>query len=294
MTTCSKVRSFVRSRTGNLAMGAAMLLCAATAHAQASAIPSAQAGPEAQSATADLGRGTKLLGEMVKALGGDAWLNRQDWIYYGQAATFYKGLPHQGAPQFEEYYRAAPYAERVILVSHYGVFIETDHKDIAEVWNDDNGYEVTYKGTKPLPAKDVEDYERRRRHSLEVIVSDWLKQPGVIVTYGGSDMVERRLAEQVDILTTSNDAVTLQLDQNTHLPLSLTFQWRDPIYKDLNTDVEEFDGYHVIQGINTPYSIVRLHNGDMTSQRFLTKAVYNSKLPADLFDPARPLQKKAK
>jgi len=44
----------------------------------------------------------------------------------------------------------------------------------------------------------------------------------------------------------------------------------------------------------TPFSITRLHNGDLTGQRFLTKAVYNSKLPEDLFDPARPLEKKTK
>jgi len=220
---------------------AMLSLGAARMHAQASAIPSAQGEPGAQTPTTDSSKAKSLLDAMVKALGGEAWLNREDWIYYGRTASFYKGQPHEGAPEFEEYYRAKPFAERVILVSHYGVFIATDHKDIAEVWTDAGGTEITFKGTKPLPAKDVEDYERRRRHSLEVIVNEWLKQPGVVLTYGGSDMVERRLAEQIDIMTTNNDAVTLQLDESTHLPLSISFQWRDPLYKDLNTDVQEFD-----------------------------------------------------
>jgi hypothetical protein len=264
------------------------------ARAQASALPSAQAGPEAQPASGELSKGRKLLDEMVTALGGDAWLNRQDWIYSGRAATFYKGQPHEGAPAFEEYYRLHPFGERVVVISHYGVFIATDHSDIAEVWTGDNGYEITYKGSKPLPAKDVEDYQRRHRHSLDVVVNDWLKQPGVIVTYEGTNMVQRRLAEQVSILTTSNDAVTLELDEGSHLPLSLSFQWRDPLYKDLNTDEQQFDDYHAVQGIMTPFAITLLHNGDMTGQRFLTKVVYNAKLPADLFDPNRPLQKKTK
>jgi len=279
------------------------------ASAQASALPSAQVGPEVQPARGETGnqqpnncqqsnqqqsRGRKLLDEMVSALGGDAWLNRQDWIFYGRAATFYKGQPHEGAPQFEEYYRAEPFAERVVLISHYGVFLATNHRDVAEVWTSDNGYEITYQGTKPLPAKDVADYQRRRMHSLDVVVKDWLKQPGVLVTYEGTNMVERHLAEQVSILTASNDAVTLELDQSTHLPLSLSFQWRDPVYKDWNTDVQEFADYHEIQGIMTPYSITALHNGDTTGERFLTKVVYNAKLPADLFDPHRPLEKKAR
>jgi hypothetical protein len=267
-------------------------------YAQASALPSAQVGgdvPTTRGVGDDpVGKGRKLIDQMVKALGGDAWLNRQDWIYEGRAATFYKGQPHEGAPQFQEYFRANPFGERVIIISHYGVFIATDHKDIAEVWTNDNGYEITFRGTHPLPAKDVEDYVRRRKHSLDVVVKEWLKQPGVLVTYEGEGMVERHLAEQVSVVTTNNDAVTLQLDEGTHLPLSLSFQWRDPVYKDLNTDMQEFTDYHEVEGIQTPYSITMLHNGDMTGERFLTKVTYNAKLPADLFDPNRKLEKKAK
>jgi len=277
-------------RNGWLAVGLAMVLLRGAARGQASAVPSAQAGPEAS----EVGHGRKLLDQMVAALGGAAWLNREDWIFYGRSASFYKGQPHEEVPQFEEYYRAKPFGERVVVITHFGVIIATDHKDIAEVWTPEGGYEVTYKGTKPLPAKDVTEYQRRQRHSLEVVVNDWLKQTGVLVTYEGSNMVERRLAEQVSILTANNDAVTLELDEATHLPLSLSYQWLDPVYKDLNKDVEQFDDYHVVQGIQTPYSITRLHNGDMVMQRFLTKAVYNTKLAPDLFDPERKLEKKTK
>ena len=262
--------------------------------AQASELPSAQAGGDPESSTSDSAKAHMLLDAMVKGLGGDAWLHRQDWTYFGRTATFYKNQPHDEVPQFEEYYRVNPFGERIILISHYGIFIATNHKDIAEVFTSDNGYEVTFKGKKELSAKDVEEYQRRRSHSLETIVYDWLKQPGVLVTYEGTNMVERRLADQIGILTADNRSVTLELDENTHLPLSISFQWRDPLYKDLNTDVEEFEDYHSVQGIMTPYSITRLHNGDMVLQRFLTKVVYNSGLSPDLFDPDRPLEKKAK
>jgi hypothetical protein len=260
------------------------------AFAQASAMPSAQSAPVAKGEN----HGKALLDEMIKALGGDAWLNRQDWKIEGRSATFYKGAPHDEVPQFEEYYRTKPFGERVILISHYGIFIATNHSDIAEVWTPDNGFEVTYKGAKPLPEKDVEEYKRRHAHSLETVVHDWLKQPAVEVTYEGTATESRHLAEKVSVLTASNDAVTLMLDANTHLPLSLTFQWRDPLYKDLNTDVQQFDDYHEIQGIQTPFAITSLHNGDMVGQRFVTKVTYNLNLPADLFDPSRPLTKNTK
>jgi hypothetical protein len=275
-----------------------MMLGGVAAWGQASALPSAQTNASPLSVSADNAvdpnKGRKLLDQMVAALGGDAWLHRQDFTFSGRSATFYKGQPHEEVPQFEEYYRMRPFGERIILISHYGIFIATDHKDIAEVFTPDNGYEVTYKGKTPLPAKDVQDFLRRRSHSIETVVDEWMKQPGVLVTYEGTNMVERRLAEQISILTATNDAVTLELDERTHLPLSLSFQWRDPLYKDFNTDVEEYEDYHAVQGIQTPYAITRLHNGDMVLQRFLTKVVYNSNLSPDLFDPDRPLEKKAK
>jgi hypothetical protein len=262
-------------------------------YAQASAIPSAQL-PGTENAAAESERGRQLLDSMVAALGGPLWLNRQDMVLNGRIATFYKGQPHEGAPGFEQYTRFSPFAERIILVAHFGVFIATDHRDVAELYTPTAGYEITFKGSKPLPAKEVQDFTRRYQHSLETVVHEWLGQPGVVITYEGSDMVERRLADRISIMNAHDEAVVLALDENTHLPLSLSFQWHDPVYHDINTDVEEFEDYHLVQGIETPYTITLLHNGDMTGQRFMTKVAYNTTLAPDLFDPNRPLEKKAK
>ena len=51
-----------------------------------------------------------------------------------------------------------------------------------------------------------------------------------------------------------------------------SWQWRDPLYKDKNTDAEEYDDYHLVDGLPTAYTITRYHNGDMTNQRFLYHA----------------------
>jgi hypothetical protein len=239
-------------------------------------------------------RGRKLLDAMVTALGGEAWLNRQTWIFYGRTATFYKGQPDASAPQFEEYGRMSPFGERFVIVSHFGPIIATNHSDVADVWTSEHGYEITYKGTAALPAKEVADFQRLHEHSLDAVVKEWLRQPDVVIVDEGPKMVERNLADEVSVLSASNDAVMLALDQSTHLPLSISFRWRDPVYKDWNTDVEEFADYHEIQGIMTPYSIITMHNGDMTGERFLTKAVYNVPLAAELFDPHEPLDPKHK
>lgn len=272
------------------AVCAGLVLCsgAVRLQAQASTLPSAQAAP----VTDESARGRKLLDGMIAALGGDAWLKIDTERLDGRGATFYKGLPNPYEMQFEEYLRLEPFGERIVIVSKQGVFIPTTKRDVAEVWTPENGYEVSYHGRKELPRVDVADFERRRRHSLDVVVRDWLKRPGTIVTYEGSDMDDRHLIDRVSIITSDNDAVTLGLDQETHLPRSRTFQWRDEIYKDLDTDIERYDDWHPQGSVMTAFTITRFRNGDMVSQQFLTKVQYGVPMAPDLFNPDRPLTRK--
>ena len=164
--------------------------------------------------------------------------------------------------------------------------------DVVQIWTADNGYEVTYKGQTTLPKEQVEDYYRRRAHSIEEVVHTWLKAPGVMVVSEGTVMVVRRLADRVTVLTATNDAVTLDLDATTHLPLCRTFRWRNPQFNDYDEESETYDDYHTIQGLPTPLTITRYHNGEMSGQRFLTRVVYNLPLAPSLFDPAVLLKKK--
>lgn len=258
--------------------------------AQAAAVPSMQVS----SAEGDTQRGRELLDAMVAALGGDAWLHRQTWIVYGRAAKFYKGQPDAVADQFEEYGRMSPFGLRVVTVAHYGALIATDHRDVAEVWTGDRGYELTYKGTSTMSAKDFAEFERRRKHSLDVVVKDWLKEKDAAVTDMGSRLADSELVDEVNVMTADGDAVTVKLDEGTHLPAGVSYRWRDPEYKDWNTDTVEFADYHEVQGIMTPYSVTMTHNGDKTGERFVTKVRYNVPLAADVFDPNKALGKNGK
>jgi len=280
------------TRTRALTILALTLLCVAPSarlHAQASAIPSAQSvdpnDPQA---------GKKLLDKMIEALGGDAWRNRTDYSASGQTGSFYKGAANPYVMQFERYVRLKPFGERLIVVSKQGVFIPTTKRDVAVIWTNGKGYEVTYKGKKELPEKEITEFFLYQNHSLDTVMLDWMKQPGVLVSYLGTQLVDRKVADRISILTESNDGVTIDLDENTHLPINLTFKWRDPTYRDFNTEMQEFDDYHPIDGVMTPLTLTRFHNGDMTTQIFLKEVHYNVNFPPDLLNPDRPLSKSAK
>jgi hypothetical protein len=259
------------------------LLAPSPLHAQASAIPSAQPAPPAGADSEK--RARILIDEMVEALGGSAWINLTSIAKEGHTASFFRGDPTLSDPQFWEYDRLPPTGQPEAQRLEF-----TKKRDVVQIWTPDNGYEITYKGNKPLPADQVKDTLRRQTHSVEAVVRTWLKQPGIVILYEGTTMVERRMAEKVTLLGADNDAVTLELEASTHLPLRLSFQSRNQTFKDFDEDAEEYDEWHLIQGIQTPFIITRYHNGDLTAQRYFSKVEYDIPLTPEMFDITLPLK----
>jgi hypothetical protein len=278
-----------------LALFLALALAATPSlHAQARDIPSA--APKQAAGESPEERGRKLLDQMLEALGGDAWLNRHNVREFGHLAHFFQGAPNGYVVDFTTIRQFAsadhPDALRIGFITDKSMILPGKKIDIVQIWADNSGHEVTYKGNTTLPKEQIEDYYRRQDHSIESIFRVWLKAPGVVVIDGGSTMVERRLTERVTVLSDNNDAVTLDIDIATHLPRRRTFEWRNNTFKDRDEDAEEYDDYHTIQGLPTPFTITRYHNGEMAIQTFITKVEYDVDLPPGTFDPNILLKKK--
>jgi hypothetical protein len=215
------------------------------------------------------------LDAMVAALGGQRWLSLTNSMQQGRTSGFYQGKPTGATAEFYEIQKF-PDQIRVELGKK---------RDVVEIVDGDDVWEITYKGKKPLPKDQVQDLIRRRDHSLQTAMRVWLNDPKTVLIYGGQSLVERHLADKTTLIDGNNDSITIQTDAETHLPLQRTWQWRDPLYKDKNTDSEEYDNYQLVDGLPTPYAITRFHNGDMANQRFLSHAGYNLPLPPDTFNP---------
>lgn len=218
---------------------------------------------------------------MIQALGGEKWLTMKNRVWAGRTSGFYHGNPTGGITDYWEFH-AFPDCDR----TEY-----TKHRDVIQIYNGDQGWEVTYRGKGTLPKEQQDDWLRRRNHSVEVALRVWLKDPKTILVFEGQQLVERHLADQVTLISATNDSITIQMDHDTHLPLRRSFQWRDPVYKDKDEDAEEYDDYHTVEGFPTPFTITRFRNGDMVNQRFLYWADYNVDLPADFFDPDKAAAK---
>ena len=242
--------------------------------AQASSWPTAQF---AATAAKDPGvqKAKQILDDMIRALGGEAYLNMREMSVAGRSYAFYHGRPSGLGVLYWRFWQA-PDKDRYEI---------TKQRDIIDLYVGDKAYETTYKGTAALDPKQLADYLRRREHSLERVIRSWLPAPGTMILYEGTAIVEQNLADKVTILTASNDSVTIAVDPRTHLPVRMNYSYRDPIDRQFDDEAEIFSNYKIVQGIATPYSTVRMENGEMSNQRFVNTVSYNNGLDASMFEP---------
>jgi hypothetical protein len=228
--------------------------------------PSAVADPSTQKAR-------QLLDQMIKALGGQAWLTYKTAGQQGRSYSFYHGKPSSAGTIYWRFYEY-PDKERREL---------TKQRDVIDIYNGDKGYEKTFKGTASEEDKIVQEIVRRRQHSLEVVLREWLKDPQTMLFYMGQSVADQQMVDVVSILNKNNDEVSIGIDIHTHLPINKRYTWRDvDRYK-----VEEettYGNYRTVQGIATPFTITNKRDGEISGQNFLTHVEYNNTFPPGYFD----------
>src|SRR5258707_12032125 len=103
------------------------------------------------------------LDAMVQALGGQAWLDIKNRTEHGHVAGFFHGQPDVGTTDLMEFH-SWPDKDRIDV---------TKHRDYVEFFLGREGWEVTYRGKKAVEAEQLNDYLRRRDHSLETVIKVW-------------------------------------------------------------------------------------------------------------------------
>ena len=247
-----------------------------------------------------------VLDQTIQALGGQPYLTYENRCEEGRYYPLYHGRTESTGIAYR-YYLEYPDRDRFEVIHTKDVFllfgqvgdIKVKNKsDLVLIHNGDKGYEVTYKGTAAQDKPDLENYLRRREHSLEWVFRKWMRDPNVALFYGGTAVVDGKETEGVTLLNSLNDSVSVFLDLNSHYPVKISYSWRDPKDKQKNVEEEIYDSYKLVQGIWTPHSITRYFNGETSQQRFITVASYNLKLPDSMFeaavtyDPTVPLTKR--
>jgi hypothetical protein len=272
----------------------AILLLSALGVAQVAPTP-APSQPANMNDSDNARQARAVLEKTIEALGGQPYLTYENRVEEGRYYPLYHGRTEStGIPY--RYYVEYPDRDRfeVLRLKDIHVIpgqidiggVKSKKSDIVLIHNGDKGYEITYKGTAAQDKLDLENYLRRREHSLEWVFRKWIRDPKVALFYDGLAVVDGKETEGVTLLNSQNDSVSVFLDQNSHYPIKISYSWRDPKDKQKNVEDEVYDSYKLVQGIWTPHSITRYYNGETSQQRFINTASYNLKLPDSMFEAA--------
>ena len=177
-----------------------------------------------------------LIEQSIQALGGQAYLNYQSRSEEGRYFTFHHGQSNSGSLPYAAFSKY-PDQDRfeIIHMRTYQFFLFSigsvpikNKQDIVVIHKGNKGYEITYKGTAAEDPTDTANFLRRRTHSLDWVYRRWINEPGVALFYEGPAVAAGKPVDQVTVMNTQNDSVTLYLEQGTHLPIKTSYSWRDP------------------------------------------------------------------
>lgn len=229
-------------------------------------------------------RGKRVVEEALAAVGGKDFLGMEDRVEAGRAYSFYreelKGFSK--ARIYTRYLtRPEPPVPGFIGQRERQVFGSKD--DSAVLFNEEGGFEVTFRGARPIPDVQLERYRDSLLHSIFYILRQRLGEPGLTFLSQGADIFENQPIEKVEIGDASNRVVTVFFHRSTKLPVRQFFQRRNAVTREKDDEVTLFNKYRTVDGVTWPFQILRERNGEKIFEIFSETVEINRGLKDDLF-----------
>ncbi len=215
----------------------------------------------------------QILDQAIEALGGNTYLNVHDVTCTGRIGSFDHSGEMTGFEKFIDYTQP-PFKERQENLPK---------RNIISVFNGDKGWELDRGGVSDAPQADLADFKDGALKDIYNILRNRIHEPGMILRYGGPDVVDLKQADWVELVDSDNRTIRIAFASNTHLPIRKTVEKRDPRTQRKTSEVEYFSNYHPIDGIQTPFQITRERNQIKIFQAFFDKCDYNTSISDALF-----------
>ena len=231
-----------------------------------------------------LERGKRIVNECLEALGGDQFLRMESRVETGRAYSFYRenlsGLTI--AKVYTRYYPNVKDTAHQLAQREREYFGKKE--DYGVLFSDQDGFDLTFRGARPLPADTMARYKETTLRDVFYILRIRLHEPGMTFESRGADVLENAPVEIVDITDADNRVTTVYFHQTTKLPVKQVFYRRDPVTKDKNEEITLYNKYRDVGGVQWPFAIERHRNGEKIYEIFSNSVdVNDKKATEDLF-----------
>jgi hypothetical protein len=249
-------------------------------------------------------KGKQVLQQVIKALGGQAYLSVRDSDCVGKMARF--GLVGD-APNFTEFRDLWVFPNK----NRTEYSIKTDQTIIPFLlgsdapWFAPGGTTVTVfsgsegwtlDGKKRIdtqPEEAVKSFNDNLETSMNHVLRTRLNEPGLGVRYAGTDIIDLKEAEWIEFTDRDRRVMRLGIDQSNHLPLRWVIATRDPETRRTSETMSTYIQYMNMDGVKTPLSIELYRDEIRKTQTYLSSCKYNTNLSPDLFTRAALEQRAA-
>jgi hypothetical protein len=239
------------------------------------ASPSAQ-NPDTLMPEASTAKAKQILQQLIDAFGGPTYLDIRDSDCEGRLARFGHNGELSGYTNFKDYWRY-PDANRTDF-SKKGVVIN--------LYVGDKGWTLDKSGVSELSAASVADFQDQAKRDINNLLRMRLKEPGMTIRYGGTDIVDLKTVDWVDITDSDQRNFRLAVDRSSHLLARAVVSTPDESMNGRNVETNIYTNFQLMDGVRTAMQITTDRNGRRSSQVFFAICKYNSNLPGDLFTKA--------
>jgi len=154
--------------------------------------------------------------------------------------------------------------------------------DIVTVYAGDKGWTLDRSGVEELPASEITAYQEQLKNDANYILRYRLNEPGLVLRYGGSEVVDLKQVDWVEVGDKEGRNVRIAVDRSSHFPVRFVVTTRDSEGARGET-ATVYSNYRPVNGIQMAFQVSRFRNGQQISQVFYNACKYNTGLADDLF-----------
>ena len=221
-------------------------------------------------------KGKQILNDLINALGGPGYLSIHDSECDGRLARFGHAGELTGYTNFKVYWRY-PDKNRTDFTKK-GVIIN--------VYNGDKGWTLDRGGVTELPSTSVADFQEQAKRDVNNLLRVRLKEPGMTIRYAGTDIVDLKTVDWVEIIDSEQRNFRLAVDRTSHFLVRSVVSVDDPDTQQRRSETYIYTNYQLMDGAWTPLQITLDRDGRRISQVFYQSCKYNSQYPQDFFTRA--------
>lgn len=268
----------------------------------ASVAPAARAqNPEMMAPEERAAKGKKILADLIRAMGGPAYLGMQERQCEGRRALIGHNGELAGYVQFKDSWKF-PDTNRIDYFSHsrntlLGYMIGVQDLDITKggmvitLFDGDKGWTMDKSGVSEMPETLVAEFDDALKSNTDNLLRNRLKEPGLDVTWAGRNTVDLRDCDMVEITDSEQRVIRLAVDRSTHLLVRSISVVKDEATRQEREDTTIYTNYQPEDGVQIPLQITRERDGRRIAQVFYSTCKSNPNLPADFFTQAALEQK---